>query len=181
MDILVTKRLTLRAPLEVDAEAIAEGLSNFNVSRMLARVPHPYTMDHARSYVAEKVENPELCLFTIHRNRLIGSMGVQDREQGPTLGFWLAEPYWGKGYASEAARTVLAYAFCHYETDIILSYAFEENEASLRILDNMGFERTGTGTAHCTARGGDLPHVKTAIARRDFERRFGPLETARAA
>ncbi|MGI9356622.1 MAG: hypothetical protein ACR2PF_15860 [Rhizobiaceae bacterium] len=76
MDIEVTKRLTLRAPLEVDAEAIAEDLRNFNVSYMLAPVPLPYTMDHARSYVAEKIENPEPCLFTIHRNRLIGLMGV---------------------------------------------------------------------------------------------------------
>jgi len=181
MDILVTKRLTLRPPLEVDAQSIAKGLSNFNVSRMLAPVPHPYTLEDAQDFIAKKIDDPEPCLFTIHRNALIGSMGVHDRETGPTLGYWLAQPYWGNGYAAEAARAVLAYAFRYYDAEQILSYSFEENEASLRVMDKLGFERTGTGSAHCTARGEDLPHIKTALTRGTFERRYGPLEQAQAA
>ena len=51
MDILVTKRLTLRPPLEVDIDDIAEFIGNWNVSRMLARVPHPYFPKDAEDWI----------------------------------------------------------------------------------------------------------------------------------
>ena len=51
MDILVTRRLTLRPPLEVDAEAITSALQNKDVTRMLANVPNPYGHNHAISYI----------------------------------------------------------------------------------------------------------------------------------
>ncbi len=181
MDILVTRRLTLRPPLEVDADAIAKGLSNFNVSRMLAPVPHPYALEDAQDFIARKMEYPEPCLFTIHRNELIGSMGVHDREAGPTLGYWLAEPYWGKGYATEAARAVLAYAFRYFDCDVIRSQAFCDNEASLRVMEKLGFEQVGTGTHFNKARNEELPDVRTELTRAEFEARFGPLVEARAA
>lgn len=181
MDILVTKRLTLRTPLEVDAETIAEGLSNFNVSRMLAPVPHPYTLDDARAFIAEKIKNPEPCLYTVHRNRLIGSVGVHDRDKGPMLGYWFAENVWGNGYATEAARAVLARAFRYFDCDVIRSQAFSDNDASLRVMDKLGFEQVGTGIHFNKARNEELPDVQTELQRSTFERRFGPLEQAQAA
>lgn len=181
MEILVTKRLTLRPPLEVDAEGIADALSNFNVSRMLASVPHPYSLEDAKAFIAEKVQNPEPCLYTVHSNRLIGSVDVYDRANGPILGYWFAEGAWGNGYATEAVRAVLARAFRYFDCDIIRSQAFCDNDASLNVMDKLGFEQTGTGTNFNKARNEELPDVQTELQRSTFERRFGPLERPQAA
>jgi len=181
IDILITRRLTLRPPLEVDAEAIAESLSDFDIASRLTRVPHPYTEQDARDWVASKQDNPGPCDFTVHRERLIGSIGVHDRYDQPTLGYWFAKPYWGKGYATEAARAVLARAFRIYDCQEINSYAFTDNLASLRVMEKLGFEQTGTGKTHCTALGKEIDDIRTCVTRDKFERLFGSLETKQAA
>lgn len=176
MDIIVTKRLTLRPPLEVDAEGIARGLSNWNVASRLARVPYPYNPDDAFAWIREKTQQPERCLYTVHREQVIGTVAVHMREKKPTLGYWLAEPWWGRGYATEAVRAVLARAFRAYRTDEILSYAFEDNTGSLRVMEKVGFEVTGKMNRFNVAHDAELPCVSTVLTRGRFEARFGSLD-----
>ena len=92
IDILITRRLTLRPPLEVDAEALARGLGDFDVASRLSRVPHPYGLQDAVDWIASKQEEPGLCDFTVHREKLIGAVSVHQRHDHPTLGYWFAKP-----------------------------------------------------------------------------------------
>ena len=177
--VLVTKRLTLRPPLPFDADSVADALTNPNVARMLSKVPHPYSLSEAEKWVEAASKAP--CTFTIHREQLIGVVAVNDGPEAPQLGYWLAEPWWGKGYMSEAARAVLAQAFRVFGSDIIGSYAIADNEASLRIMDKLGFVAVGKGTVFNHTRGAGYPTIKTELKLETFERKFGSLEGREAA
>src|SRR5262249_37435179 len=112
MHVLVTRRLTLRPPALLDAEDIALWLSNWKVARMLARVPFPYQRKDAEEWIASLAEKPAAHLvYTIHRERLIGVVSIEGGGDEPVLGYWLAEPWHGKGFMTEAAAALLAHAF----------------------------------------------------------------------
>jgi len=179
MDILVTKRLTLRPPLDVDAENIATSLGNANVSRNLSKVPHPYAQSDAEEWVKKNKNHP--CVFTLHREQLLGVVQVANGAEQPMLGYWLAEPFWGNGYMSEAVRAVLAYAFRYYDCEAIGSYSFTDNHSSLRVMEKMGFEVSGKGTMFNPTRGEGYPTQKMRLERETFERKFGILDAQKAA
>ena len=167
-NVLVTRRLTLRAPLPLDADAIAAHLNNINVARNLSKVPHPYGVSDAEDWIAQV--RHERCCFTIHRERLIGVVHVRDAADRPMLGYWLAQRWWGHGYMVEAAMAALARAFDFYNTDEIGSYAITENHASLAIIEKLGFEETGRGTVFIPSRDAGYPTIKTVLTRSRFER-----------
>ena len=181
MDILVTRRLTLRPPLEVDAEAIAKLLQNTNVSRNLTNVPHPYSLNDAYDWLG-RTQGDGTLNFSIHRQSLLGVIGLRPVDGHVDLGYWLGEPYWGNGYISEAARAVVAYGFRRLEASEFHSGAYQDNPASLRVLEKLGFELTGQTEHHfCPTRGEEVPCTRMKLEQTAFERRFGPLEEARAA
>ena len=66
MDILVTRRLTLRPPLDVDADAIATALQNKDVTRMLTNVPNPYGLDDAVNWIKRVDEDKHSAYFSIY-------------------------------------------------------------------------------------------------------------------
>ena len=171
MDILVTKRLTLRPPLEVDIDDIALFIGNWNVARMLARVPHPYFPKDAQDWIGHVSKNIEAGLdiaFTIHRERLIGVMSLEGFDGVPVLGYWLAEPWWGKGFATEAAAAVLGHAFNTRCVDRVISGLFKDNPASLKVQKKLGFKLTGDGLRWSASRGEMAEHLETELTRRDF-------------
>lgn len=181
MDILVTKRLTLRPPLEVDAEAIARELNNPNVSRMLSKVPAPYHEADAMEWLKRIQQKPDSCFFSIYRQTLLGVVSVDKRDDIYNLGYWLGEDHWGQGYMSEAARAVLSYAFRVLGCETIQSGAYEDNPASAQILDNLGFEATRTIVDFNATRNCDVACMKVELTRQRFEQMFGPIETNVAA
>ena len=171
MDILVTKRLTLRPPLEVDIDDIALFIGNWNVARMLARVPHPYFPKDAEDWIGHVSKNIEAGLdmaFTIHRERLIGVMSLEGFDGAPVLGYWLAEPWWGKGFATEAGAAVLAHAFKTRDVERVVSGVFKDNPGSLNVQKKLGFKLTGDGLRWSASRGEMAEHLETELTRRDF-------------
>jgi RimJ/RimL family protein N-acetyltransferase len=74
---------------------------------------------------------------------LIGCCGIDLRPDGPELGYWLGVPFWGNGYATEAARAVIDCAFCELGHQALRSGARVSNPASRRVLEKCGFQWTG--------------------------------------
>ncbi len=169
MELLITRRLTLRPPLEVDADDVALHLSNWNVTRMLARVPFPYDRQDALDWLKRcELAGDEKITFTIHRERLIGVVGIEDRGNGPVLGYWLAEQWWGQGYMTEAAGAVLGYFFAKRPEAKILSSVFADNPASLALQRRMGFQVTGGGEQFSSARQAMVGDIHTELTARQF-------------
>ena len=182
MDILVTRRLTLRPPLDVDAEAIAAALQNKDVTRMLANVPSPYGLEDAVRYIKMVEKQKDAVYLSIHRQKLIGMVSIRPTEDGThDLGYWLERSAWGHGFMSEATRAAVSYAFTRFDLDAISSGAYEDNRASMTILQKLGFEPDGERPHLNPTRGCTVTCKRVRLTRSRFEQICGSLETNVAA
>jgi RimJ/RimL family protein N-acetyltransferase len=172
-----TARLWLRPPRDSDAERLFALFANWEVMRWLSSPPWPYELEHARGFIdARMVPHPDFITAAIVLDdALIGSIeaivkpaSAIQRERGYAIGYWLGQPYWGRGYMTEAARGFIAHAFATIPDDAIYSGAFADNAASLRIQEKLGFERDGEAMSFSNPHGADVLHVNTRLARADF-------------
>jgi RimJ/RimL family protein N-acetyltransferase len=144
--VLKTERLMLRAPRRHDVKAIARFANDRRVAENTARIPHPYTADDAERFVAAVNRQPgEATFVVLLDDELIGACGVEPRESGAEIGYWLGAPYWGHGYATEAVRAVIDHTFGDLDHDALQAGARVSNPASRRVLEKCGFQWTGVG------------------------------------
>ncbi|ODT67749.1 MAG: hypothetical protein ABS75_22930 [Pelagibacterium sp. SCN 63-23] len=144
---LSTARLVLTAPTMAHAAAIAELCNNANVHKWMARLPFPYGLEDARFFIEQIVpSDEEACYGLILDGALIGVVGLHLLEGQPAeLGYWLGEPYWGHGYATEAAQALIAAARSAGAIEL-RSRARSTNMASRNVLSKLGFVETGALT-----------------------------------
>lgn len=142
--ILATERLILRAPQDRDAAAIAHLANDKRIAINTARIPHPFGLEDAEQFVASANRRDGGAAFVILReDALIGSCGVDLRDDGPEIGYWLGVPYWGCGYATEAVRALIDHAFSDLQHEALAAGARVSNPASRRVLEKCGFQWTG--------------------------------------
>lgn len=142
---------TIREWREEDAGALAALLNNPNILNNLRDgLPYPYTESDGLDYIrAMRNGDPgQQYAFAIALDdRVIGSIGVFRGQnihfRTAELGYYLGEPYWGKGYMTNAVRQVCDFIFSN--TDILRIFAepFAYNTASCRVLEKSGFELEG--------------------------------------
>jgi ribosomal-protein-alanine N-acetyltransferase len=164
---LETDRLLLRPFRQEDAAAVAALAGNWDVARMLSRVPHPYSREMAEQWIASHAglsESGAEYIFCIECDgEVAGSVGLQRSREGVyELGYWLGEQWWGRGFATEAARRVVRYALEDLGARGLVSGHLADNPASGRVLEKCGFRYIRDSMQHSVARGGEAAH-------RDFE------------
>jgi len=145
---LATPRLTLRAPEPADAPRIAALASDYGVASMTTSIPYPLTVDQAADFLArmDARDTAREAIFTIETEAdgLIGMIGLHPSDApAPELGYWLGRPYWGQGYATEAAEAAINWAGGDWGKGYVLAGHFADNPASGRVLDKAGFLYTG--------------------------------------
>lgn len=156
---IITARLKLRKLRQPDLPALVRQINDWEVARWLSRVPYPYTMQDAESWL-EISESQPLNLNIFLDDLLIGGVGLTARDDGfYELGFWLGRHYWGQGYATEAAAALLDYARTGLALDKLKASYMTGNDASANVLDKLGFARTGTLEMPCESRGGSVTCV----------------------
>ncbi len=157
MPFLESERLILRPPRPADIPAITVWLGDFSVSRNLARVPYPYTEADAEDFVTTRGRHDEgHYSFVIARKDdglFLGCIGLHLEEQGHEFGYWLGKPFWGRGYATEAARSVTLFAFEKLEAPFVWAGWFHDNPASGHVLAKLGARHNGSRMRDCAARG----------------------------
>lgn len=169
-----TERLTLRPPIESDAEQITMLAGNFAVSSMVGRIPYPYSQADAEDFIhyteKERVTGKGF-VFALVDHGLIGMIGLDDvTDDGAELGYWIGEPFWGKGFASEAAESVVAFGFNEVHLKQIRAAHFVENNRSRRVLEKMGFKTVGDPISHpCAARKESVTAQRLVLSRTDWE------------
>src|SRR5688572_5973067 len=145
---LQTARLILRPPQLQDAKAIAALANDIRIAQNTLRLPHPYTGADAETFIAstDKGEGEAAFIVTLQSGALIGIAGIAKLNgNAPELGYWLGVPFWGHGYATEAARAVIDYAFTELGCEVLQSGARISNPASRRVLEKCGFQWCGVG------------------------------------
>jgi len=146
-----TERLTLAAPGLADLDELVALANNKKVADNLSRLPHPYTRDDGLFFIEEFARKAEQCPYVIHTGdgSVAGVTGLTlDRGEFPELGYWLGEPFWGKGYATEAARG-LAEAVRAAGIEALRARALAGNDGSRRVLGKLGFVETGEAVGDC--------------------------------
>jgi [ribosomal protein S5]-alanine N-acetyltransferase len=163
---LTTERLVLRRPDAGDIDAIVAIVGDWDVASRLARVPHPYGLADARFFLEQVVPIEWVwAITTDDSDVLTGVVGLtpEDGTDGAELGYWLAKPHWGRGLMTEAAGAVLSFGFDSLHLSRITSGYLEENFASGRVLEKLGFLRTGSVLQPSLALGADVPVTKVAL------------------
>jgi ribosomal-protein-alanine N-acetyltransferase len=167
---IVTQRLVLR-PLEAcDRARMIELANNWRVAKNLSQMPYPYTAASADDWLGKqaslwaggKCVNVAITLD----GQFIGGAGVSVRDHGDwELGYWLGEPYWNRGYASEAAAALRDHAFEKLKLGHIVAGHFFDNHASGRILSKLGFRYTKESHRYCIALGKEVRCLDMAMDR----------------
>jgi len=161
--ILITKNLILRKLQTSDVKPIAKLANNKNVSSMTARLPFPYYVEHAEEFVARAGSaESHGCVYAITLAKtadLIGccSLSPTEREIGPALGYWLGEPFWGNGYATEAAHALVDLAFKTTNHDRVNASCRVINPASRKVLEKCGFQHSDSGMINSISLGSSMP------------------------
>jgi RimJ/RimL family protein N-acetyltransferase len=142
-----TERLLLRPGWAEDAPALAAAIADEKIVRNLATAPWPYSLRDAEAFLAQ-ARDPALPSFLIFERtdadpRLVGACGLGRRPSGAVeLGYWIARPFWGRGYATEAATALIDIARTLGFTRLEGSH-FLDNPASGRVLEKLGFQPLG--------------------------------------
>jgi RimJ/RimL family protein N-acetyltransferase len=155
-----TERLLLRPGWAEDAPALAAAIADEKIVRNLATAPWPYGLRDAEAFLAQP-RDPALPSFLVFERtagdpRLVGSCGLGRRPSGAVeLGYWIARPFWSRGYATEAATALIDIARTLGFTRLEGSH-FLDNPASGRVLEKLGFQPLGiTAPRMSCARGAE--------------------------
>ena len=135
---LETERLILRPYREDDLDGFYACVSDPEVVRY--EPYRPMSREEARQTLASRLDNGEF--WALERKAdgaYIGNLYLGQREfQSLELGYELARQYWGKGYATEAVKTVTGYLLSRF--DCCFADCFVENVASARVIEKCGYK-----------------------------------------
>jgi RimJ/RimL family protein N-acetyltransferase len=154
--------LLLRPGFPEDAPALAAAIADKAVVRNLAVVPWPYTLRDAEAFLAcpRDPALPSLLIFerTGGAPQLVGSCGLARRPSGAVeMGYWIAKPFWGRGFATEACSALIDIARTLGLAQLEGSH-FVDNSASARVLEKLGFAPVGIVAPRLScARGKEVP------------------------
>ncbi len=163
----------LRAWRPGDEAALVKYANNRNIwINLRDRFPHPYTMDDATAWVQSvKDQRPVMnfAIATSNDDEAIGSIGLTLQEdvhrRSGEIGYWLAEPFWGRGIATRAVRALTEYAFTNFDLVRLYANVFEWNPASGRVLEKAGFTLEGRLRKNITKDGNTIDQFLYALVR----------------
>ncbi len=151
---LETSRLWLRWPRFADAQAIVRLAGDKRISDMTARIPHPMTQADAESFVYTSrqlnLSGEGLVLAVTAKNKpnaLLGSISIQrdEADATPHIGYWIGQPSWGQGIATEAVQMMIDTFFTYTREEKLTATVRIDNDASRRVLIKAGMTVSGSG------------------------------------
>ena len=174
---LLTERLLLRSLTLEDAQDVQHLAGERDIASTLSNMPHPYEDGMAEEWIRScsgKFEKDEALNFAIIRRtdkKLIGEIELRlDREnESGELGYWIGKPYWNCGYATEAARAVVAYGFEVLKLNRVQAKHFKRNAASRRVLEKIGMCYEGCLRQHVKKWGNFEDSIGYGMLRADYD------------
>ena len=152
-------KITLRALRDEDIPTFALLANNKKIfDNVRDRFPHPYSESDAEFFINLKKNEDPITVFAIECNgNLCGAIGLERKEDvyrnTAEIGYWLAEPFWGKGITTSAIQLMVEYGFNTLKLKRIEAGIFAYNPASMRALEKNGFIKEGIGKDAITKNG----------------------------
>lgn len=144
---LKTQRLVLRKWTQADAESLFEYAKNPEVGPVAGWPPHKSVEES--KYIIKNVLNGAECYALCEKEsniaigsvelKLNGHTDITERDDECELGYWLAQPFWGRGYMPEAAGELLRRAFEELGMTTVWCGYYDGNQKSKRVQEKLGF------------------------------------------
>lgn len=144
MELILNKCILRKFSLK-DAQSLVLQANNKNIADYLRDIfPHPYTTKDACFYIENIANDLHSLIMAIEvEGKAVGSIGILPKtdvyRKSAELGYWLGEQYWGRGIVTEAVKAITEYGFKNYNLHRIYAVVFENNAASMRVLEKAGF------------------------------------------
>jgi RimJ/RimL family protein N-acetyltransferase len=157
---LVSERLVLRPFTLRDAEDVQRLAGAVEVADTTLNIPHPYADGLAEAWIESHEdafrERERVALaISDSKGALVGaiSLRLELGHERAELGYWIGVPYWGRGYATEAAIAMVGYGFDELGLNRIHANHLARNPASGRVLEKAGFTHEGFHRSHTLKNG----------------------------
>lgn len=138
-------QLRFRSLDDADLPSLVEFAGDEDVARWTAMIPHPFSEQDGRDYItASRRENRLVFgIETAARGEFVGCIRIDAEDGVGDMGYWIAKPHWGKGYAGEAAKRLTRLAFEQLALDVLEAEVMQGNPASEKVLLSAGFTNSG--------------------------------------
>ena len=142
--------IKLRPWKDSDLENLVKYANNVKIAQNLTNhFPHPFTTESGKKFVARANHVSPINLLAITTNdEAIGAIGIHQQDdifcKNSELGYWLAEPFWGKGLCTKAVKEMVIYGFKTFDINRIFARPFKANIGSQKVLEKAGFKLEAT-------------------------------------
>jgi RimJ/RimL family protein N-acetyltransferase len=150
-----TNRLHLRSFSLDDAHDVKQLAGERDIAAFVLPIPHPYELPMAEEWIGQQEERYQrgeevTYAITLTSGPLIGSISLRvNREhEHAELGYWIGKPYWGHGYATEAAKACIQYGFLVLNLNRIYARHMKRNSGSGRVMEKVGMKYEGCLRQH---------------------------------
>lgn len=165
----------LRPWQATDIASLVRYANNWQIAKnMTDKFPHPYTEDAGRAFIAFATSEKPVRIFAIDVDgEAVGGIGIHPQDDihqmNAELGYWLAEPFWGRGIVSNAIRQMVDFAFATYRINRVFARPFGTNLASQRVLQKNGFALEGRFKNVLLKKGEYFDELVYAIRREEWK------------
>lgn len=132
-----------------DLDSLINHANNYNIAKYVTdQFPHPYTAENGKTFIEIATKDDPIHIFAIDVNgQAAGAIGIHPQSDiqrmNAELGFWLGEPFWGRGIVTNAVRKMVEFAFNTYDINRVFARPFGTNLASQKVLEKAGFVLEG--------------------------------------
>lgn len=168
---LTTARLMLRRARPSDLDAFHALVSDFAVVRNTGTWPFPADRAFTATRCAPLQTARGMAGPVFHQGALVGWIGLSVKEARPELGYMFARAHWGRGFATEIGRALIAHSWQTHDWAVIDACTFSDNPGSARVLEKLGFTEGPACEGDCKARGGRFATRTFTLTR---PQRFSP-------
>ncbi|KAH7137983.1 acyl-CoA N-acyltransferase [Dendryphion nanum] len=174
--LFTSQRLLFRSMHPQDAISMQKACEPASITRyMTLAFAHPYTLEHANTWIklnlTDKLPNYVICIKESPET-VIGGIGLKPgsdvQAHTAEVGYWIAEEYWGRGIATEALEALVRYAFENDQYKRLGAGVFAGNDASIRVLEKVGFKKEGVLREHIEKHGETMDLVMLGLTKKDW-------------
>ncbi|WP_064093368.1 GNAT family N-acetyltransferase [Rossellomorea aquimaris] len=173
---LETNRLVLGLFNETDAQEVTRLCNNYNLYKNTLYLPYPYSIDDALSWIKNHLVNFndnkyfEFAITDKATGKLYGAIALSNNQkyQNGELAYWVGEEYWGNGYATEASKAILEFAFDEKHYHKVFARYFHSNSASGKVIEKIGMKKEGVLREHVIKENEYIDLVYYGILKNEF-------------
>ncbi len=173
-----TERLVIGKILFTDIDAIVSYANNKKLSEKMLTFPFPYTEENAiwwinNSYQSFNAKSAYIFAIRIKENNaFVGGIGLHlDNHRKAELGYWIAEPFWNNGFATEAVKAITKFGFENIHLNKIFALYFEDNPSSGKVLQKNNFNNEGYHKQHYCINGIYKNAFSLAITQEEYHKK----------